>query len=108
MVDAKVFDPVLVLFQHDLLWWAEYARGNLVADFLDRVERQKTDAFADDFTPSHGKPSAKFILVQAEINGFLCQLTTLSGPVVALGIGLVTCNGDSVSIKPLVRMHSKI
>lgn len=105
----KLFDPLLVLFQHDLFWWAEYARGPTIGGLLERIKKNKAQAFADDFSPvepTSQEPPQRSILIQVELTGTLCQLTTIGGPVVAVAIGLVSYSGDSVS--GLLRLDRKM
>uniref|UniRef100_A0A914CAF4 FMP27/BLTP2/Hobbit GFWDK motif-containing RBG unit domain-containing protein n=1 Tax=Acrobeloides nanus TaxID=290746 RepID=A0A914CAF4_9BILA len=117
--EARLFQPCLVIYQHDLAWWMDYARQLQFFDLVKQFSKNESQSasrekrcFSDNFVqePSieiedsistsakeEESESAEFIIfVQLELNDFQCTLhnKNVQGPVVVIGIELATFSGD--------------
>lgn len=119
-VDIKLHTPVMLLYQHDVVWWIGFIEEkNLLHLWVSKSAkseqasksrvREPSSCFADDFS-THSNPeeltsktspvtSNKIsYFLQFELDEFEAQLRDINGAGIVFGIELATFTGRNVRI----------
>lgn len=99
---VHILTPFIVLYQHDLSWWVNYARGPHLSKLFGRKS-----TFEDDFSQNAlnaeensnvaeigGVVELPRIFIESELTDFQCQLRHSDGSAVVFGIDLATLAAD--------------